>query len=384
MPTKDRITPVKRRFYLTFTIIGIVLLIVGAIYILGQIWTPISIVLFSAFLVFVLRVPVAWLEHKGVPRVLGAAIMYIVALLIIAAILLIFIPVIIEQAVGFASLIPGYINDSQGFWSQTIESLSHFLQDNGIQQMATTAGNELTKWAAGLASGSANAMFIVGSTIANGFLVVGVSLIVGFWVLKDLPKIGTEIMKIVGPRYRDDVRFITKAFSRSLGGYLRGMVVSCLVTGTLSGICYAIIGIPYPIVVAVFTGLMVFIPFIGPTIAWLLAGLIGLFVSPLVGILAVVVTVASQMINDNVISPRVMASNVELFPGLILVVIFIGAAIGGVFGMLCAVPLTAAFKQIFVYYFEKRTGRKLISENGALFRGHPAKDQDSALDDALL
>jgi predicted PurR-regulated permease PerM len=86
------------------------------------------------------------------------------------------------------------------------------------------------------------------------------------------------------------------------------------------------------------------------------------------------------MINDNLISPRVMASNVELFPGLILVVIFIGAAIGGIFGMLCAVPITAAAKQIFVFYFEKRTGRQLVSDKGALFRGHPSKQDDPASD----
>jgi predicted PurR-regulated permease PerM len=286
MPNKDRTTPIKQRFYLTFTVIGVVILVVGAIYVLGQIWTPISIVLFSAFLVFILRIPVAWLEKKGVPRVLGAAIMYIVALLVIAIILLIFIPVIVEQIVGFASLVPGYVADGQEFWSQFEVNFSNYLQDSTIQQMITTLSDELTKWAAGLASGSANAMFAAGSSIANAFLVVGVSLIVGFWVLIDLPKLGREIMNIVGPKYHEDVRFISNAFSRSLGGYLKGMAVSCLCTGTMAGICYAIIGIPYPVVMALFTGLMVFIPFIGPTIAWRLAGLIGIFVSPGVGVMA--------------------------------------------------------------------------------------------------
>jgi predicted PurR-regulated permease PerM len=158
------------------------------------------------------------------------------------------------------------------------------------------------------------------------------------------------------------------------------MVVSCLCTGTLAFIAYSILGISYPLVLALFTGLMVFIPFIGPTIAWILAGLIGLLYSPITALLAAVLTIASQLINDNLIQPRVMGGNVELHPAMILVMIFIGFALGGIFGMICAIPLAAAAKSIFVYYFEKKTGRQLVSEKGALFKGHPSPRTDPAAD----
>jgi hypothetical protein len=109
-----------------------------------------------------------------------------------------------------------------------------------------------------------------------------------------------------------------------------------------------------------------------------IAGVVGLFVAPLTGLLAAVLTIASQMINDNAIYPRVMSGTVELHPGIILVAIFIGGTLGGIFGMLCAVPMTSAIKSIFVYYFEKRTGRKLLSDNGALFKSsHPRQTAHS-------
>jgi len=225
-------------------------------------------------------------------------------------------------------------------------------------------------------------MFATASSIGTSLLVAGVSTIVGFWVLKDLPKFRKEINKLVSPKYSEDMHFIVDACARSIGGYLRGMVVSCLCTGTMAFIAYSIIGMPYPLVMALFTGLMVFIPFVGPTIAWIIAGLIGLLYSPLISILAAVLTIVSQLINDNLISPRVMGSSVDLHPAIILVVIFIGSALGGIFGMLCAIPLTSAVKSIFVYYFEKRTGRQLVSEQGALFKGHPSPDTNPA-DDAL-
>lgn len=371
MPTKDAMTPIRRRFYQTFTVIGVTLLIIGALWIIGQIWTPISIILFSAFLVFVLKTPVAFFERKGMPRALGSALMYIAALLVIAAIVLVFVPVVVEQFISFVNSLPAYIQEASTFFSQTFSQISEYFDASVIQDVLSTLNTELAKWAASLASDSASAVFNAASVIGNFFLVIGVSIVVGFWILKDLPKFSKEVHKVAGPKYSQDVYIIARAFSRSLGGYLRGMVVSCLCTGTMAFIAYSIIGLPYPLVMAFFTGLMVFIPFIGPAIAWILAGLIGLSVSPLTCVLAAGLTIGAQMINDNVISPRVMGGTVELHPGIILIVIFIGAAVGGIFGMLCAIPLTSAAKTLFVHYYEKRTGRQLVSEDGALFRGHP-------------
>ena len=199
-------------------------------------------------------------------------------------------------------------------------------------------------------------------------------------MLKDLPRFREELYKLVGPKYAEDTRVVGAAFSRALGGYLRGMIVACLCTGTLTFIAYTALGLPYPIVLALFTGLMVFIPFIGPTLAWILAGLVGLIFSPVTAILAAGLTIASQILYDNLIAPRVMGGHVELHPGVILIAIFTGAALGGIFGMLCAIPMAAAAKAIFVYYFEKRTGRQLVSEKGALFKGHPSSSTNPTTD----
>jgi len=371
---KDAIAPVKRRFYLTITIIGVVVLIAGSFWVISQIWTPISIILFSAFLVFILRTPVAFFERKGVPRVLGTAIMYVVALMIIAIIALIFIPVVVEQLLGFLSNVPQYLQQAGTFLSATFAQVNDYLKESGVQDILTTVSAELAKFATNIASDSATSLFATASSIGVSLVVAGVSTVVGFWVLKDLPRLREELYKIVGPKYAEDTRVIGGAFSRALGGYLRGMIVACLCTGTMAFIAYSIIGLPYPLVLALFTGLMVFIPFIGPTIAWILAGLVGLLFSPVTAILAAGLTIAAQIIYDNLIAPRVMGGHVELHPAVILVAIFTGAALGGIFGMLCAIPLTAAAKAIFVYYFEKRTGRQLLSEKGALFKGTPPAD----------
>jgi predicted PurR-regulated permease PerM len=358
----------KRRALITWTVIGAALIVLACLYGIGLVWTTASVILFSAFLVFILRVPVAWLQSHHVPRALGAAVCYIVALALIALILLVFVPAIVEQVVGFVSLIPGYAARVQDLYNTVVAGTQSLMADSTIKQLITTATSSLTAWASSLVAGSAGFLASFASGIANGVFVLGVSVIVGFWILKDLPTIQREIHALFPPRLQADSSYIAAVCSKCLGGYVLSMVVSCLFEGVTTGICYFLIGQPYPLVFAMFTGLMVFIPFIGPIIAWLTAGVFALFVSPLTAILAVVLTIVCQMLNDYVLNPQVVKHNIALHPALSLVAITCGAALGGIFGMLCAVPLTAAVKTIFVHYFEQRTGRPLSGPHGAFFK----------------
>ena len=371
---KTSVERMRHRFFLIWSIIGILLLLIACGYVLGQIWTAISIILFSAFLVFVMRAPVAALERRGVPRILGAAISFVGLFLALALVILIFAPIIWDQIVGLLTLIPGYIQQSQDYWNDIYQKYSYLLEDNTIKQLVAQSASEVSRWAATTASVSAGSVITVGTNLVVGVVVATVSLVVCFWVLKDLPRISQELMVLIGPRYGPDARFIATTCSHSLGGYIKGMVVAGICTGVISGIGYAIVGLPYPAVLGLFTGLMNFIPFVGPWVSGIIVAAIGLFSGPIVALLGVSCTIIAQQVTDNFISPRVMSYAVELHPAVVLVVLIAGGALGGALGILAAIPLTSAIKTIFVYYFEKRTGRKLLSAEGAIFKGTSSVD----------
>ena len=84
--------------------------------------------------------------------------------------------------------------------------------------------------------------------------------------------------------------------------------------------------------------------------------------------------VIAANVTDNVISPLIMRSAVKIHPVLSIVGIVIGNCLGGIVGMVLAIPLTAAIRGVFVYYFETRTKRQLVSEDGALFQSTPHRD----------
>ncbi|MDO5045050.1 MAG: AI-2E family transporter, partial [Coriobacteriia bacterium] len=202
------------------------------------------------------------------------------------------------------------------------------------------------------------------------------SLVVAFWLSMDLPKFHRESMIIAGPKRAENFEVMISVFARSLGGYLKGLVITSACTGTLAGIGYAILGVPYSGLLGLLTGLLNIIPFIGPWIGGISAALVGFFVSPLTALLTVVVSFASQQITDNFISPKVMQSAVSVHPMLVILGLAAGGALAGIPGMIFAVPLLAAAKSLYTYYFEKKTGRQLVSEDGGIFLGKPFNDEN--------
>ena len=126
-------------------------------------------------------------------------------------------------------------------------------------------------------------------------------------------------------------------------------------------------------------GLLNIIPIVGPWLGGALAAVVGVFVSPWIALVALLGTIAIQQIVYTFVSPKIMANSVDVHPALTLIALMAGSAIGGAMsgftgslvGMLASIPAVAVAKSVFVYYFEKRTGRQLVAKDGVFFQGTP-------------
>ena len=160
----------------------------------------------------------------------------------------------------------------------------------------------------------------------------------------------------------------------------------------MCGAGFWVIGIPNAAALGLITGVMNIIPVVGPWIGGAAAAVVGLFVSPWAAVLALVLTIFVQQFVYTFISPKIMSDSVDVHPALVIVALFVGSAVGGamagligsVVGMLLSIPFAAIAKSVFVFYYEKRTGRQVVAEDGVFFKGTPTRlASDESLPDAV-
>ena len=148
---------------------------------------------------------------------------------------------------------------------------------------------------------------------------------------------------------------------RVFSGYIRGQSMDALLVGVMVSIAMLIARIPYALVIGILTGIGNLVPYVGPVVGFgslIIVSLAEGSISKL--IIGAVILAAVMFIDGNVINPKMLSSNVEVHPVLVIVALIAGGNIGGVVGMLVAVPVAALLKLQFEKYVEKR--RKTVQD----------------------
>lgn len=383
----------RRRLYVGVFVIVCFVLIYLAGQVLNVLATPVAIMVWTTIIVFCLRGPVNYLEERGVNRLIGTTLAFILMFGVLAAMgWMLFSPVfgLGGQFVALFDRVPDQIAAITAWWNQLYGQYSYLLQDPNIDKWINDALTSVGKWFSTLAASSAEGIVFVGSGVATSAMVIGFSFVVAFWMLMELPALGREVKRLFGPRFREDLDLIYFTGTRVMGGYIKGTIFQCVVIGVGCGIGFAFMGIPSAAALGVITGLLNIIPVIGPWLGGGLAAIVGVFVSPLVALIALIYTIVVQQVVYTFVSPKIMGNSVDIHPALVILALMIGSAlgfamsgmVGSIVGMLASIPAVAFIKSLFVYYFEKSTGRVIVAPDGVVFKGNPAGSEVNPVADA--
>ena len=383
----DKTDKARRRFLNVWTIVGAIALTWVVVQLLNILSVPVAIVIWTTVIVFVLRGTVNKLEEIGINRTVGTAIGYVIMFAVLALVAFLLFSPGVGMNTQFANLIenvPVYVQGISDWANDVYARYAYMLEDESVRAFVTDVQASAMEWAGDFAKNSASGAIAFGTGLANAFMAIGFALVVAFWILMQLPQLGRECKRLVGDAHAEDLEMLHITFTRVMGGYIKGTLLQCAIIGVACGILFAVLGIPNSMALGGITGILNIIPIIGPWLGGGLAAIVGIFVSPLVAAIAILGTIVIQQFVYTFISPKIMSDSVDIHPALTLIALMAGSALGGAMGglpgslvgMLASIPAVAVAKSVFVYYFEKQTGRRLVSKDGVFFLGTPSSSED--------
>jgi len=375
--TRERLAGSMR---LVWTIIGIGVLVIACGFIVGSIATAIWTLVAAGIVVFILRRPVRWLAQKGWPRGIAAGVLLILLIAAIIAIVISFVPMIVEQMAALANALPGYISQAQSWWGEFTAEHPELLANDTAKDLINTIGSSVLNFISSIPSTVVTGIYQAGLSIANLVMYGIMAFLVAFWILLDYDRMAREVHILAGDAAEWYLLLISTIFSRVLGGFLRGTIITAIVIAVVSGIGYMIAGLPFAMVLGILMGLFSIVPYLGPVIAAVIVAILAIFSGPVAFFISLAVSIVVPWVASSFVSPKIMSSTVNLHPGIIMVAIIAGGALAGIVGMIFAVPITAAAKCLIVYFFEAITGRQLVSNEGAVFSGNPTDMIDPVAD----
>ena len=383
----DKTDKARRRFLNVWTIVGAIALTWVVVQLLNILSVPVAIVIWTTIIVFVLRGTVNKLEEIGINRTVGTAIGYVIMFAVLALMTFLLFSPGVGMNTQFANLIenvPVYVQGISDWANDMYARYAYMLEDESVRAFVTDVQASAMDWAGDFAKNSASGAIAFGTGLANALMAIGFALVVAFWILMQLPQLGRECKRLMGDAHAEDLEMLHITFTRVMGGYIKGTLLQCAIIGVACGVLFAVLGIPNSMALGGITGILNIIPIIGPWLGGGLAAIVGIFVSPLVAVIAILGTIVIQQFVYTFISPKIMSDSVDIHPALTLIALMAGSALGGAMGglsgslvgMLASIPAVAVAKSVFVYYFEKRTGRRLVSKDGVFFLGTPSSSED--------
>ena len=168
----------------------------------------------------------------------------------------------------------------------------------------------------------------------------------------------------IKPETREKVHELLMDADKCFSGYIRGQFIDALLVGVVTSVAMAICRIPYPLVIGSLTGIGNLIPYVGPVVGFVTLVVVCLIESAWGKLLVGGIVLAVILVLDgNLINPKLLSSSIEIHPLLVFAAMTAGSAVGGLVGMLVAVPLAALLKIEFDKYVAKKEAEKNTKQN---------------------
>lgn len=307
-------------------------------------------VIFAACVLAFLVSPLAKLMEKKLPAALAATLALICVLLLILGALALLLPIMLRQLAALGRNLPAAIERLQGLAEGLSRRLTRILPGLSLPGADLSALQSSLPAAIGSFGGYVGAS--IGS-LAGALYRLSLSGVLCCLLIADREKVFIRLELIIPSQWRRHALRFGKSILREMRLYLRGQATIALCVGALAALGLLIVGVDGAILLGAFVGLLNMIPYFGPLLGGVPAVLTALGEGWQGAALTILVLFLVQQVDGLVISPRVMGSVTGFSPGVVLLALFCGSQLSGVWGLLLAMPTLMAMRTLYRVFVQR-------------------------------
>jgi predicted PurR-regulated permease PerM len=325
----------------------------------------------AAIIAYIFSSVICAFERLGIKRSVAVILLFVLATVFVIATDLIFIPDLKQEIMNSYTKFPEFSRQIQDALLLTAQSSAEkypFIESSIIKLVGDVFGP----------SG-----FLERTLSASEILMQATPLIMAlilipffvFFLLKDWPGVMKRVMDWVPPSYVETTISVIAEINILVGKYLRGLAADCFVIGVLASIGLWLIGINYPIMLGILSGVANIIPYVGPIIGCTVSSLVALVqyrsFDPLLNV--VVLYLVIKLTDDLVIQPLLIGKGVHLHPMLLVITLIVGDQLFGIMGMILGIPVVTAAQKTAGILLEHHREKLRRESTGSVIKPHLVK-----------
>jgi putative heme transporter len=286
--------------------------------------------------------PLVRRAEKYINRSLAVVLVFLLVVLVFGGVIAVTLPSIIQQAEEIAILIPEFIEMVEGWyeqWGADIPLVDMFF-DQIVQLISSLVAVPL-----GLISAVIEIVLVLFSAL---------------YLLLESPRLKNFTLSLFPLERQAWVDEVTEEMFQAMGGFVRGAVLTALLVGVFTFFGLLIIGVRFPLGLAIIAAVFELLPYIGPFLAAIPMLIVALIESPTQALIVLGFFIVLQQLESYVFVPNIMKTQTEISPLMALLAIVAGASLGGLLGALVAIPIASAsmvlIKKVVAPEIRKKTG----------------------------
>ncbi len=311
----------------------------------------IGVLIFAIIISSALEPFLEYTQRKRIPRLLTLIVVYFLFFVFFAALMYILLPLLLDQLRDFSQNYPAYfgkIEEAAGIIT-FLPGLS-----GNIHELLLQLTGQIPSF---------TSLISYVSSIFGGLISFIVVLVVSFYLSLSRNSLDDFLKSILPPQFEAYAHGLWLRAQKKMGRWLQAQLLLSFIMALIVGIGLLILGVKYAFLIAVVVGLLEVVPYVGPIVAGGLATLLAISQSAILGLWTLIFFFAAQQLEGHILVPLLIKKLVGLNPVAVILAMLVGAKLGGILGVLLAVPLAAVVDEFFDDLAKKRKSNLTVSQS---------------------